>query len=98
MHSLAGKYSTITVAYTRVLVPVLMNLVSFRRVLKDDNFSSWNRCYILLETHMKILKSGKFSATYPITVKHMIKKCQKQPIFKNPYESNLQLLKSLKVL
>lgn len=54
MHSLAGKYSTITVAYTRVLVPVLMNLVSFRRVLKDDNFSSWNRCYILLETHMKI--------------------------------------------
>lgn len=31
MHSLAGKYSTITVAYTCMLAPVLMNLVSFRK-------------------------------------------------------------------
>lgn len=51
-----------------------------------------NRCFILLEKHAKTVKPGKFSTACPITEKHRIEKCQKQPIFIR-YKSNLQLLK-----
>lgn len=54
MYSLVGKYFIIIVVYIRVFVFVLMNFILFRRVFMDDNFLSWNRCYILFEIYMKI--------------------------------------------
>lgn len=62
--------------------PVLMNLVSLRKYLRMIAFQEGIDCYILLETYMKILKSGKFSATYLIAVKYMIKKCLKHPFLR----------------